>query len=1158
MNVAASKCWWRRLRLIALGAAQVLVLQTAFAVQITTTSLPDATQGSFYAHQLKATNGVAPYQWSLSSGSGPLPTGLLLVTNGGIFSGFIYGAPSVSGTFYFFARVTDASDATADQAISLTIRGNGGPPNPVTLRTLHVFDPTEGLNPIGELAQGGDGELYGICSFGVYVVDGTLVAGSGFRSTTNGLITSNWFSQMLPDGGFTEGPDGNLYGTSLDLYDGVSSFELTTNGSVKVLCSFEETEPYSSNQPAFYAPPPAFGLAGDLFGVTSWGGLSNSGVVYRIDSNGVFATLYSFTGGRDGANPQTALTSDGSGSFYGTTSQGGVSNQGTIFRITADGDFESLYSFTGRSDGGNPASELLYTASGLLYGTTPSGGVGGFGTVFEIDANGVLTTLYSFAGHSDGEYPVGKLVQGLDGNLYGTTKQGGDSRGGTIYRITTGGMLTTLYGFHGVDAFPAIPNPSPIPLHSYLPSGGNDGSSPSGVLQGTDGSLYGTTIVGGYSNYGTIFRLDINPAPTVDLVAGRLIAATNALTFSVPYPTVELIWGATNQGTGPAPGGWWDQVWVSTNGVFDSHSISAGAFYNNQTLAPGAGYQVTNIVSLPIAASGTYTLFVQANAYGQIYEINTNNNLTGPVSLSFTLRPPDLAPISVAASETWSAWGNLGLFPAITVSWCVTNQGAGLAHGGWWDQLWLSTNGVLDSNSVSIASFNDTNDLPAGESIRETNTVMQFWSGPHITLFLEVNSSQSIFESNYSNNFSGAIPVTTTIPDLAVVSASAAPTNLYSSQPNPKVEVSWTVTNQESSLATGTWYDWVWLSETNGSPISVGMFPAPGPLSPGASYSQTHTVSLPLSVSGDYTVFVESGVTGDVYETNSANNLSAPVPITFTLAPPDLAIVSASAPREILSVSNFTPITVTWAVTNRGLGTAPGGWGDLVSYSPNNGIIIIGGPGNPLYVTHPADLPAGGSYIASTTILLSSSTFGSAGSARYVLTVHVDPYPYSFFESDYSNNVSQPLTVNITPVTPPTVIALSDSLLRIYGTAGIAYEVDYKPTDSTTWQPLALVPMTHSPQTLSAPPGANSAWQYRANVLNADPPILDARLDGQGRSLVLFGLPTYNYTLQYATNISASTTWQAMFDYTLTNSFLFVTNPAGTSNGSVFYRIVEH
>ena len=444
---------------------------------------------------------------------------------------------------------------------------------------------TEGINPSGELAQGADGELYGVCSgLDVRVIGGTLTFGGEFKSTTDGVWTDLTLSyvgaQVSPDDGLTPGPNGNLYGTSLGSF-GVASFEFTTNGTVNLLCSFEETEPVSPNPPALYHPPPAFGLVGDLFGVVSWGGLSNSGAIYRIDSNGVFATLYSFTGGADGASPQAALTADGSGVFYGTTAQGGVSNKGTIFRITVDGDFKSLYSFTGGSDGGGPTSELLYNAGGLLYGTTPSGGAGGFGTVFAVDDNGVLTTLYSFAGRSDGMTPGGKLAQGFDGYLYGTTT-GGDFGGGTVFRITAGGSLTTLYGFHGIDAYPAIPNPlppmppitiEPIPgpppplartggsplagtigLRGFTLSGGNDGASPSGVILGSDGNLYGTTVVGGYSNCGTIFRLDLNQAPTVDLVAGPLIVFTNSLASSIPYPMVQLIWSVTNQGTSVAPG----------------------------------------------------------------------------------------------------------------------------------------------------------------------------------------------------------------------------------------------------------------------------------------------------------------------------------------------------------------------------------------------------------------------------------------------------------------------------------------------------------------------------------------------------------------------------------------------------------------------------
>ncbi|HWY78239.1 MAG TPA: hypothetical protein VN281_21670, partial [Verrucomicrobiae bacterium] len=310
-----------------------------------------------------------------------------------------------------------------------------------------------------------------------------------------------------------------------------------------------------------------------------------------------------------------------------------------------------------------------------------------------------------------------------------------------------------------------------------------------------------------YSNYGTIFRLDIDPAPTVDLVAGRLIVATNALTFSVPFPTVELIWS-------------------------------------------------------------------------------------------------------------------------------VTNQGTSLATGGWWDHIWLSTNGVLDTNSVLLGSVYDTNDLPAGEVFYETNTfippIPPFSLGGNFSLFLQVNATESVFESNYVNNLSAPIPVS--FPDLVVVSAMVTPANVYSSQPNPTVEVTWTVTNQGSSPAIGPWNDTIWLSMTNGYLLSLGYFPVQGPLAPGASYSQTNSVQLPLGASGNYMLFVESDPHYGAYQTNGSNGLSAPLPVAFDFAPPDLAILWASAPRYIFSGSPVTLVSVTWAVTNQGLGTAPGGWNDSVFF----------------------------------------------------------------------------------------------------------------------------------------------------------------------------------------------------------------------------------
>jgi uncharacterized repeat protein (TIGR03803 family) len=210
-----------------------------------------------------------------------------------------------------------------------------------------------------------------------------------------------------------------------------------------------------------------------------------------------FIPLYSFTDGNDGANPFASLVQASDGNFYGTTFYGGTNGYGTIFQITTGGVLTPLYSFTGGNDGANPRAGLVQANDGNLYGTALNGGTNGYGTVFRITTGGVLTTLYSFTDYYDGAYPQAGLVQASDGNLYGTTLHGGDFNEGTIFQITTGGVETPLYSFTPLSG----PNFGGMQTNS-------DGAVPAGALvQASDGNLYGTTVYGGTNGYGTVFQI---------------------------------------------------------------------------------------------------------------------------------------------------------------------------------------------------------------------------------------------------------------------------------------------------------------------------------------------------------------------------------------------------------------------------------------------------------------------------------------------------------------------------------------------------------------------------------------------------------------------------------------------------------------------------
>jgi len=246
------------------------------------------------------------------------------------------------------------------------------------------------------------------------------------------------------------------------------------------------------------------GPDGNLYGTTQNGGSHFWGTVFRITRAGDLTTVYNFCSQpncTDGAGPYTGLTLGADGNFYGTTFFGGVSVNccGAVFKITPRGDLTTLYSFCSQAacaDGYQPYARLVQATDGSFYGTTYRGGLYGDGTVFKITTGGTFTTLHSFDG-ADGRYPYAGLIQATDGNLYGTTAQLGEANGngsGTVFRITPRGILTTLHTFNG---------------------GANDGNGPlSGLVQATDGNLYGTATQGGICFYnvvgcGVVFRITL-------------------------------------------------------------------------------------------------------------------------------------------------------------------------------------------------------------------------------------------------------------------------------------------------------------------------------------------------------------------------------------------------------------------------------------------------------------------------------------------------------------------------------------------------------------------------------------------------------------------------------------------------------------------------
>jgi uncharacterized protein (TIGR03437 family) len=389
------------------------------------------------------------------------------------------------------------------------------------LTTLVIFNAADGANPgYGALLQGTDGNFYGTTAGGGTGSCSPPLVGCGtvFKITPGGTLTT-LHSFDKTDGatltaGLIQATDGNFYGTTGNGgANGIgygTIFKITPGGTLTTLHSFDGSTDGQGPNGLIQATD------GNFYGTTSAGGnpVNGYGTIFKITPTGTLTTLYTFRNLSDGASPTAGLVQATDGNFYGTTIEGPpntfYSGPGTIFKITPAGKLTTLHNFSG-TDGANSRAALIQANDGNFYGTTTAGGANGWGTVFKITPGGILTTLYSFDFLSDGAVPQAGLIQAADGNFYGTTYYGGTNiaygtaSGGTIFKISPGGALTTMHSFSGTDG--------------YTPHGG--------LVQVANGNIYGTTSTGGASNDGTVFALVLPPTPTLT-VSGVLNAASYA------------------------------------------------------------------------------------------------------------------------------------------------------------------------------------------------------------------------------------------------------------------------------------------------------------------------------------------------------------------------------------------------------------------------------------------------------------------------------------------------------------------------------------------------------------------------------------------------------------------------------------------------------
>jgi uncharacterized repeat protein (TIGR03803 family) len=417
---------------------------------------------------------------------------------------------------------------------------------------------TDGAVPMSPLVQGANGQLYGTTMDGggaPYVGAGTFFAIAPNGTLTTLLVFTCNDEDICPNGAGPEGPvilhtDGNFYGTAGggDITTG-SVFKITPDGKPSTLHKF-------CVQPG--CPDgdwPRLGVIegtdGNFYGTTALGpGRSYDGSVFKLTPAGTLTNL-------DIVDAPTGLIEGPHGDLYGSDAEGGYQNYqycgnhngcGTLYKTTSSNLFSTIHTFCIQSnceDGAEPSAPLLTGADGNLYGVTYFGGLDMndncfydyCGTVFTITPGGTLTTLHEF-NFTDGGDPATALIQGSDGNFYGTTSVGGtgtcgygETGCGTIFKMTSVGTLTTLYSF-------------------CSQTNCADGIAANALVQDTNGIFYGTTQTGGNSdNAGTVFSLSVGLGPFVKTnpAAGKVGATVGILGTDLTGAT-----GVKFNGTGTA------------------------------------------------------------------------------------------------------------------------------------------------------------------------------------------------------------------------------------------------------------------------------------------------------------------------------------------------------------------------------------------------------------------------------------------------------------------------------------------------------------------------------------------------------------------------------------------------------------------------------
>ena len=456
------------------GDTQAAATAPQVTVQPAATS---TTAGGAATFTVSASGNGITYQWQFSIDQGATWANIAGATDASYIVALVRAY--MSGWLYRVAlqAVGTPASPTYSTPAKLSVASGSG-------AALSTFtSAADGQTPASTPILGLDGNLYGTTYAGGSNGTGTLykVTPAGVRTVLHAFGGGTDGSTVL--GGLVQAADGTLYGTTSNGGSATNGtvFKATTAGVVTVIHSFTGgaggAVPYAGV---------SIGQDGNLYGTTAFGGSYNKGTVFRVTPSGERTVLHEFGGPGDGQSPKAEPIQGADGKLYGVAGAGGVNGNGMIYTLGLDGTYAAVYSFAATGDGRGPTGRLLPLADGSFYGTTYYGGSRDAGTIFKLSATGAVSVLHSFGAAGDGQNPYAGLILGRDGQLYGTSNGGGSKASGTVFRYPLGGAESVVYSF----------------------SGAGDGRFPTaGLVQASNGALYGACQYGGDGDRGVVFEL---------------------------------------------------------------------------------------------------------------------------------------------------------------------------------------------------------------------------------------------------------------------------------------------------------------------------------------------------------------------------------------------------------------------------------------------------------------------------------------------------------------------------------------------------------------------------------------------------------------------------------------------------------------------------